>query len=152
MKFISLDNLYSEVGIKAEPTSWFTITQEQINAFADCTHDQQFIHVDPQKAAKTPFGSTIAHGFLTLSMLSHFTESFSVVIEGTYMSVNYGMDNQRFISPVKVGKRIRAHATLIEVIEKKKGQFMLKTAGEIETEHEKKPALVAESIAMQMVK
>lgn len=152
MKIIKSSKLAARVGLSSEPTDWFTVTQEQINAFADCTLDQQFIHVDPEKAAKTPFGSTIAHGFLTLSMLAHFAESFSVMIDGAYMSVNYGFDKVRFISPVKVGKRIRAHATLIEAIEKTNGQFMLKNAVEIEIEHSKKPALKAEWIGMQMVK
>ena len=122
MKTFKPSELNTQIGIKSEPTEWFTVTQEQINAFADCTLDQQFIHIDPQRAAKTPFGSTIAHGFLTLSMLSHFAESFGVMIEGAYMSLNYGFNKVRFISPVKVGKRIRAHATLIEVTERKTGQ------------------------------
>lgn len=152
MKMIKTSELNTQIGIKSEPTEWFTVTQEQINAFADCTLDQQFIHIDPQRAAKTPFGSTIAHGFLTLSMLPHFAESFSVMIEGAYMSLNYGFDKVRFISPVKVGKRIRAHATLIEVVEKKPGQFMLKTEVVIEIENEDKPALNAVIISMQMVK
>ena len=151
MKIIKSSELTTQVGQCSEPTEWFTVTQEQINAFADCTMDQQFIHVDPEKAAKTPFGSTVAHGFLTLSMLSHFAESFSVIIDGVYMSVNYGFDKVRFISPVKVGKRIRAHATLIEVTEKKAGQFLLKNAIEIEIEGEEKPALTAEWIGMQIV-
>ena len=152
MSIVKKENIQAQVGIELEPTSWHTVTQEQINQFADCTLDHQFIHIDPEAAAKTPFGGTIAHGFLTLSMLSHFSESFGFVIEGCYMGVNYGFDSVRFIAPVRVGKRIRAHAKTLEVIEKKPGQFMSKTEVTLEIEGEEKPALKAVWIGMQMVK
>ncbi len=151
MKIVSKDNVVAAVGYMSEPSEWFSVTQENVNQFADCTLDQQFIHVDPEKAKETPFGGTIAHGFLTLSMLPHFSQDFSVIIEGVYMGVNYGFDKVRFIAPVKVGGRIRAQGTLLEVVEKNPGQFMLKYQVTIEIEGEDKPALTAEWINMQMV-
>ena len=152
MSIVKREDIQAQVGVESAPTPWHTVTQQQINLFADCTLDHQFIHIDPEAAAKTPFGGTIAHGFLSLSMLSHFSESFGFVIEGAYMGVNYGFDSVRFIAPVKVGKRIRAHAKTLEVIEKNPGQFMSKTEVTLEIEGEQKPALKAIWIGMQMVK
>lgn len=148
---INREDIQQYVGREAEPTRWFTVTQEQINQFAECTHDHQFIHVDPEKAKDTPFGTTIAHGFLSLSMLAHFAEEFGVSIAGVYMGINYGFDSVRFIAPVKVNSRIRAHAKILEWIEKNPGQFMSKTEVTIEIEGEEKPALKAVWIGMQMV-
>lgn len=150
--FIEKKDIADYCGFEAEPTEWFKVTQEQINEFADCTHDQQFIHVNPEQAKATPFGSTIAHGFLTLSMLSKFAAEYSVVINGLYMGVNYGFDKVRFIAPVKVYKRIRGRAKVLDIIEKKPGQFQLKTEVTVEIEGEEKPALIAEWLTMQMVK
>jgi acyl dehydratase len=152
MQHIDRQDLQSHVGSASKATDWFTVTQEQINQFADCTLDHQFIHTDPEAASKTTFGSTIAHGFLSLSMLSHFAESFGTIIDGVYMGVNYGFDKIRFISPVKVNSKIRATATLIKAVEKKPGQFMLTTDITIEIEGIDKPALKAQWITMQMVK
>ncbi|MAZ88081.1 MAG: nodulation protein NodN [Cellvibrionaceae bacterium] len=151
MKTIKRDEVSQYAGYESAPTDWFDVKQEQINQFADCTLDHQFIHIDPAKAKETPFGTTIAHGFLSLSMLSHFSEQFGLVIEGTYMGVNYGFDSVRFISPVKVNSRIRAHAKTLEIIEKNPGQFMSKTEVTVEIEGEDKPALKAVWIGMQMV-
>ena len=151
VKIIKRDEVESYNGYQAEPSEWFTVTQEQINQFADCTHDHQFIHVDPEKAKATPFGTTIAHGFLSLSMLSHFAEQFNVVIDGLTMAINYGFDKVRFIAPVKVGKRIRAHATVAELVEKNPGQFQMKVVVTVEIEGEDKPALMAEWITQQFV-
>jgi acyl dehydratase len=151
MKTIKREDIAQYQNVELESSEWHTVTQEQINQFADCTLDHQFIHIDPEKASQTPFGGTIAHGFLTLSMLSHFSEQFALVIEGTYMGVNYGFDSVRFISPVKVGKKIRAHAKSLEIIEKRPGQFMSRTEVTVEIEGEEKPALKAVWIGMQMV-
>lgn len=148
---IRKEDIQHYIGRQSEPTGWFTVTQEQINQFAECTHDHQFIHVDPERAKNTPFGTTIAHGFLSLSMLSHFSAEFGLAIEGAYMGINYGFDSVRFISPVKVNSRIRAHAKTLEVVEKNPGQFMSKTEVTIEIEGEEKPALKAVWIGMQMV-
>jgi len=150
MKTIKREDIAQYQNVELESSEWHTVTQEQINQFADCTLDHQFIHIDPEKAGQTPFGGTIAHGFLTLSMLSHFSEQFALVIEGTYMGVNYGFDSVRFISPVKVGKKIRAHAKSLEIVEKRPGQFMSRTEVTVEIEGEEKPALKAVWIGMQM--
>jgi len=152
MKQVSRDDIQDYVGQIAQPSEWFTVKQEQIDQFADCTLDHQFIHINPEQAKETAFGSTIAHGFLSLSMLSHFAESFGTLIDGTYMGVNYGFDKVRFISPVKVNSKIRGTAKLVEAVEKKPGQFMLKTEVAVEIEGSEKPALKAEWITMQMVK
>ncbi|MDB4542464.1 MaoC family dehydratase [Pseudomonadales bacterium] len=150
MKTIKREDIAQYQNVELESSEWHTVTQEQINQFADCTLDHQFIHIDPETASQTPFGGTIAHGFLTLSMLSHFSEQFALVIEGTYMGVNYGFDSVRFISPVKVGKKIRAHAKSLEIVEKRPGQFMSRTEVTVEIEGEEKPALKAVWIGMQM--
>lgn len=151
MKTITKQAINDYVGYQAEPTEWHKVTQEQINQFADCTHDHQFIHTDPERAKETPFGGIIAHGFLSLSMLSHFAESFSLTVQGIYMGVNYGFDSIRFLAPVKVNSRIRAHAKNLEITEKSPGQFITKTEVSIEIENEEKPALIAVWIGMQMV-
>jgi acyl dehydratase len=140
------------IGFKAAPTPWHSVTQHQINQFADCTIDHQFIHVDEEKAKQTPFGATIAHGFLSLSMLSHFAENFSVIIDGFYMGLIAGFDKVRFLQPVKVNSRIRAHAKTLAIEEKKPGQFRLCTEVTVEIEGCDTPALVAEWISVQMVK
>ena len=149
MKLISREELVSVVGEQQETSDWFTVAQEQINQFADCTLDHQFIHVDPVKAKNTPFGSTIAHGFLSLSMLSYFAESFGVLIDGAHTGINYGLNKVRFISPVHVDKRIRCHAKVADIVEKNPNQFMVSYDVEIEIEGNDKPALKAEWIIMQ---
>lgn len=151
-KSINRNEITEAIGLQAEPTQWHQVTQQQINQFADCTLDHQFIHIDPEAAKKTPFGGTIAHGFLSLSMLSHFAESFSTVIDGFYMGINSGFDKVRFIHPVAVNSKIRAHAKLLDIEETKPGQFRTKTEVTIEIEGVEKPALVAEWIGIQMVK
>ena len=138
------------IGHVCEPTPWFEVTQEQVNEFAECTLDRQFIHVDPDAAAKTPFGGTIAHGFLTLSMLSYFSESYNVLIEGIYMGVNEGFDKVRFVAPFRVGSNIRCHATIQEITEKRPGQFDFNVEVSVEIQGEAKPALVAEWLSVQM--
>lgn len=151
MKLIKREDIEQSVGYRADPTPWHRVTQEQINQFADCTKDRQFIHVDPVKAKETPFGTTIAHGFLTLSMLSHFSEDYGLIIDGAVMFINSGFDKVRFLSPVKVGSNIRALTTVMEIAENKPGQFRIKTEVTIEIEGEDKPALIAEWIGLQML-
>lgn len=152
MRTINKNDIAEHIGTTSEPSPWFTVTQENINTFADCTLDHQFIHVDEERAKQTPFGTTIAHGFLSLSMLSHFAESFGLLIDGCYMGVNYGFDKVRFLSPVKSGKRIRATGKVVDITEKKPGTFAFRTEVSVEIEGEEKPALLAEWITMQMVK
>ena len=150
-QLIKKSEIEQYVGHICEPTDWFKVTQEQVNAFADCTLDRQFIHVDPEAAAKSPFGGTIAHGFLTLSMLAYFSQSFSLSIEGRYMGVNKGFDKVRFVAPVPVGSRIRCHNTVAEINQKKPGQYDFKMDISVEIEGGDKPALVAEWLSVQMV-
>jgi acyl dehydratase len=148
MKIVKKNELDEFIGHVGAPTPWFTVTQEQINTFADATHDHQFIHVDEEKAKQTPFGGTIAHGFLTLSMLSHFAEHNDWQIEGAYMGMNYGFDKIRFVAPVKVNSRIRALTKVTEITEKKPGQFFIKVELNVEIEGEEKPALTSEWLNM----
>ena len=138
------------VGTELGKSDWFLIDQQRIDAFADVTEDHQFIHVDPERAAGSPFGGTIAHGMLTLSMIVHLCEKFAPDIDGLQMVINYGFDKVRFAAPVKVGKRIRTVAKLIEAKERG-GQLLVKTKVTIEIEGEQKPALVAEWLTMHVV-
>ena len=131
------------VGTEIGVYDWFTITQDQINQFADCTHDHQFIHVDPEAAAQSPFGTTIAHGFLTLSLLSAMVYQMPS-IEGVTMGVNYGMNKMRFVSPVKVGARIRGRFVLADFAEIRPGEVQSTLQVTVEIEGQDKPALVAE--------
>jgi acyl dehydratase len=128
-----------EIGV----SSWFVITQDRIDTFADCTEDWQYIHVDPEKAKESPFGTTIAHGFLTMSMLSAMIYEMPS-IEGVRMGVNYGFNRVRFVSPVKVGARIRARFVLTKFEEIRPGEVQTTMDVTIEIEGETKPALVAE--------
>ena len=150
-EFIALDDIAPLVGQDLEPSDWFEITQERVNQFADATNDHQFIHVKPLKAKFTPFGGTIAHGFLTLSMITHLMTGNAPVPEGLKMTINYGSDKVRYIAPVRVGKRIRAHQKIVDMTEKKPGQWLFKTEVSIEIEGEDKPALVAEILMMHFV-
>ena len=142
--------LFGLVGHELGKSDWFAIDQARIDQFADVTEDHQFIHVDPARAASSPFGGTIAHGMLTLSMIVHLCESFAPDIDGLQMVINYGFDKVRFAAPVKVGKRIRAVAKLLEAKERG-GQLIVKTKVTIEIEGEPKPALVAEWLTMHVV-
>jgi len=139
------------VGDTFGPSSWVEITQERIDQFAEATGDHQWIHVDPERAKETPFGGTIAHGFLTLSLLVPLYIEFIPVLEKRKLVVNYGFDKIRFVAPVHVGKRIRALGTLAEVSERKPGQVIMKIDVTVEIENEDKPALVAEWLSLHVV-
>lgn len=139
------------VGKELEPSPWLEITQERVNQFADATNDHQFIHVDLEKAKQTPFGGTIAHGFLSLSLLSYLNAQTAIVPEGLVMGINYGSDKVRFLAPVNVGKRIRSRQKILEVTEKKPGQWLIKTDVSVEIDGEETPALVAEILSMYIV-
>ena len=133
-------------------SDWFEVSQDRINKFAEATGDFQFIHIDEEKAKLTPFGGTIAHGFLTLSLipvLSATTEGARV--SNVKMGVNYGGNKTRFISPVRAGKRVRAHTKLLELVEKRPGQWQQTNEITIEIEGEDKPALICEWITLFFV-
>ena len=148
---LTRDSLQNHVGEMIGESEWIEITQENVNKFADVTVDPQFIHVDEKRAAETPFGGTIAHGFLTLSMLTFFAQSGGgISVEGGIMGINYGMNKVRFIHPVRVGKRIRGKFTLLDAIEKKPNQFQITQEVVVEIEGVDKPALIAEWITMAM--
>jgi acyl dehydratase len=149
---IKVAELTTLAGRELEVSSWLEITQERVNQFADATNDHQFIHVDEEKAAKTPFGGTIAHGFLTLSLVSFLTEEKTIRPEGLVMGLNYGSDKVRFLQPVRVGQRIRAHQKILEVTEKSSTNWLFKILVSIEIEDNEKPALIAEILFMYMVR
>jgi len=151
-KVVAVSEMVNQIGHKFEPGNWMTLDQDRINSFADCTEDHQFIHVDEEKARQTPFGTTIAHGFLTLSMLSYFAESFSLQVEGAVMGINYGFDKVRFLAPVTQGSRIRGIARIKEVDDTKSGQYKVTYDVTIEIENSAKPALKAEWIGLQLIK
>lgn len=146
---LTRDSLQDHVGEVVGESEWIEITQENVNKFADVTVDPQFIHVDEKRAAETPFGGTIAHGFLSLSMLTFFAQSGGgISVEGSIMGINYGLNKVRFINPVRVGKRIRGKITLLDAIEKKPNQFQITQEVVVEIEGVDKPALIAEWITM----
>ena len=145
------DALREYIDRELTPSAWLLVDQDRINAFADATLDRQFIHVDEEKARGTPFGGTIAHGFLTMSLLSYFAADCGIRPENTNLAINYGSDRVRFLQPVKVNSRIRAHAVLKDVEEKSPGQILLRTRFTIEIEGREKPAMVADILSLFMV-
>ena len=151
MPQVPVAQLKDYIGKELGHSEWLTIDQQRVDRFADCTGDHQFIHVDPEKAAQTPFGGTIAHGFLSLSLLPMLSGDLLVVPEGTRMGVNYGLDSLRFIQPVRVGSRVRLGLTLIDAHEKNPGQWLLKARAVLEIEGQEKPAYIAEPLTLCFV-
>ena len=141
MPIASLDEIRSRIGTDIGTSNWILVDQSRITAFADATEDQQFIHVDPAAAAHTPFGGTIAHGFLSLSLLSRMAADVMLAPDGLKMAVNYGFDRVRFIAPVRSGKRVRGHFILDSIEEKAPGQLLTRHTVTVEIEGEAKPAL-----------
>ena len=132
-------------------SSWFAMDQERIDAFAEATEDRQFIHVDADAAAQTPFGGTIAHGFLTLSMLSRMAAEATLLPDTLKMAVNYGFDRVRFLAPVRSGARIRGRFVLDSVDEKAPGQLLMRHSVTVEIEDEDKPALTAQWLGLMVI-
>jgi acyl dehydratase len=151
LEVVAKDKLTDYIGKELGAGDWFAVTQDQVNTFADATLDHQFIHIDEEKAKETPFGGTIAHGFLTLSMLVHLTEKCGVIPENVMMGVNYGFDKVRFINPVRVGSEIRAKVTIADVTHKDGGQILIKQAISVEIKGQEKPALIGEWLLMFVV-
>lgn len=148
MSSISVQDFAQKVGTEIGVSDWLTVSQEMIDKFADATGDHQFIHVDPEKAKLTPFGGTIAHGFLTLSLLPLLSEKKQgPTIAGVKMGVNYGGNKVRFLAPVRSGKRVRGRFKLLELAEKRPGQWQQTVEFTVEIEGEDKPALIAEWIS-----
>ena len=152
MPTVSLDELKAKVGQPLGTSDWLTVSQEMIDKFADATGDHQFIHVDQEKAKLTPFGGTIAHGFLSLSLMPVLTQMTDMPrAEGIKMGVNYGGNKTRFLAPVRSGKRVRGHFKLLELEEKRPGQWQQTVEYTLEIEGEDKPALIAEWISQFFV-
>jgi len=145
---ISLDDYRALIGTEVGVSDWVLVDQAKIDAFAEVTGDHQFIHVDPVAAAKTPFGTTIAHGYLTLSLCSVFAYGAMPGIAGAKMGVNYGLNKVRFMAPVKSGKRVRGRFTLTAVDTRPDGGYQSTVAVTVEIEGETKPALIAEWLTL----
>ena len=144
----AIDTFKERIG-QTNTSDWFAIDQSRVNAFADVTLDHQFIHVDPERArAETPFGGPIAHGFLTLSMLSHFAEQALPAFPDKAIGINYGFDKVRFLTPVPVGAQVRGRFTLSDVKERKPGQFQLTQDVEVEIKDHDAPALAAQWLSL----
>jgi acyl dehydratase len=150
-ELVSLERYRSLVGTRLRPSPWMTVSQDLIDRFATCTRDEQFIHVDPAKAAKGPFGGTIAHGFLTLSLLSHLAEQAVPPILGAAMSINYGFNTVRFLTPVPSDGAVRGHFTIKEFAERKPGQWQSLLDVTVELRDKEQPALAAEWIVLTIM-
>jgi acyl dehydratase len=151
MPIVSLDEIRKRVGEEIGVCSWITVDQARIHAFAEATEDRQFIHVDPGAAAMTPFGGTVAHGFLSLSLLSRMGAEAMLVPDGLRMAVNYGLDRVRFLAPVRAGSRVRGRFRLDSAEEKAPGQVLLRHTVTVEIEGEDKPALTAEWLGLMFL-
>lgn len=151
MPIASLDDIRSRLGEEVGVSSWLTVDQARIDSFADATEDHQFIHVDPAAAAAAGLGGTIAHGFLSLSLLSRMAADAALLPEGLKMALNYGFDRIRFLAPVRSGKRVRGRFVLDSVEEKAPGQLLMRHIVTVEIEGEDKPALSAVWLGLMFV-
>lgn len=146
---MKIDELQAKIGTELGASDWFEIDQARIDAFADITEDHQYIHVDPERAAReTPFGGTIAHGYLTLSLLTHLVKDVLPIPEDATSQINYGLNRVRFLHPVRAGSRVRAVVKLRSVTERRKGQFMVEREVTVEIEGVDKPALIARTLGL----
>jgi acyl dehydratase len=149
---IQAKQLSDYIGKETGVSRWFTVTQQQIDSFAHATHDHQYIHTDPIRAKATPYGCTIAHGFLSLSLLSAISFESAINLENSVMGINYGFDKIRFLQPVKVNSRVRGRMLLANVIEKTPDQFLYTWDVKVEIESQPKPALIAQWLTMTIIK
>jgi acyl dehydratase len=148
MPVATLAEIRARLGAEIGVSSWVIIDQARIDAFAEATEDRQFIHTDPANAALTPFGGTIAHGFLTLSLLSRMGGEAMLLPAGLKMVINYGLERLRFLAPVRSGTRIRGRFTLDSVDDKAPGQVLMRHSVTVEIEGEEKPALTAQWLTL----
>ncbi|HWT37326.1 MAG TPA: MaoC family dehydratase [Paraburkholderia sp.] len=149
IKEYSIAAIESFVGRELGVSDWVTVDQARIDAFATCTGDSQWIHVNVERAKReSPFGGTIAHGYLTLSLLAALAIEIGLIPEDASAGLNYGLDKVRFMTPVKAGSRVRSRVTLMSAEKKGGGRIIVKTMNELQIEGETKPALIAESLAM----
>ena len=148
MSEIALETYKTMIGQEVGLSKWFEVGQDRINQFADVTEDHQFIHVDPERAKATPFGGTIAHGFLTLSLLAPMAFDAQPKISNTVMVVNYGFDRVRLMAPVPAGSRVRGHFVLKEIVDRGPKEIMARTQVTVEIDGSKKPALIADWLGL----
>jgi acyl dehydratase len=151
MPVASIEEIQGRVGSEIGVSDWILVDQARIDAFADITEDHQFIHVDPERAAQTPFRGTVAHGFLTLSLLSRMAEGVMLRPESLRMAVNYGFDKVRFMGPVKSGKQVRGRFKMLSAEEKRASQWQITYEVTVEIEDEEKPALIADWIGYMFI-
>lgn len=151
MPTIKPEELDSWKGKEVGVSDWIEVGQDRINAFADSTEDHQFIHIDEEKAKQTPFGGTIAHGLLTLSLLPRLSYGTTLGLEGTVMGINYGYDKVRFLNPVRAGSKVRARHMLVDAVEKQPGRWLMTYDVTVEIDGVETPALIARSLAMIVV-
>lgn len=151
MRVVPIEEIEALIGQETGRSDWFTIDQARIDAFADATVDHQWIHVDRDAAAKGPIGSTIAHGFLTLSLLPHLASSGTVAPAGMVMALNYGANNLRFLAPVPVDSRVRAVSTLKDFQERSPGRYLVTVSVVVEIEGSDTPALVVETLTLAVM-
>jgi acyl dehydratase len=151
MPLASLDEIRSRAGQEVGVSGWITVDQARIDAFAEATEDRQFIHLDPVAAAQTPFGGTIAHGFLSLSLLSRMAAEATLLPQGLKMVVNYGLDRVRFLAPVRSGAKVRGRFVLDSIEEKAPGQVLVRHTVTVEIEGQDKPALSAHWLGLIFV-
>lgn len=151
MPIANIEEIKARIGSEIGVSDWILVDQARIDAFADVTEDHQFIHVDPEAAAKTPLGGTVAHGFLTLSLLSRMAYDVMLRPESFKMALNYGFEKIRFLAPVRAGKRIRGRFVLAAFEEKRAGQYQSLYNVAVEIEGEDKPALIADWLGMIFV-
>jgi len=151
MPLATLDEIRKRIGEEVGVSSWILVDQARIDAFADATEDRQFIHVDPESAAQTPFGGTVAHGFLSLSLLSRMGAEAMLLPDSLKMAINYGLDRVRFLAPVRAGSRVRGRFRLDSVEEKARGQVLMRHTVTVEIEGEDKPALTAEWLGLMFI-
>jgi acyl dehydratase len=149
--YVPKEELLAMTGREAGPSEWLRVDQDRIDIFADATEDHQFIHVDTEQAARTPLGATIAHGYLTLSLLPRLNDELMVMPEGTLMTFNYGLDRVRFLQPVKSGSRLRLRSKILEVKRLNESRILLKSEARVEIEGEAKPAVIAETLYLFML-
>ena len=142
----------ARIGTEVGLSDWLLVTQDMVDRFADLTDDHQFIHVDPVAAARTPFGGTIAHGFLVVSLLASLAKDVDVALEGVAMGVNYGFDRLRMVGPVHVGRRIRGRFVLKDFVERSPGQWMSTLGVTVEVEGSDRPAIVADWVSLQVLR
>jgi len=148
---MTIEELQRQVGQHVSTSDWFEVDQTRIDQFAVATEDHHDIHVDPEAARDMPFGQTIAHGFLTLSMLAPFYNTGFPKIDGRQYGLNYGFNRVRFLAPVKSGKRIRGHFTVLSLLEKQAGNYRINMEVTVEIEGEEKPAMIAEWVTFVVV-